>query len=595
MASDAAEKQNLTTAFNRVESFGDVVWDVGLIMLLMLSATVINTSVFLTVGVSAGAYNFCIAILETLLIMMHYRKELSGTLFKLGISTLLILLLCMICKGVYDTTWDGAAYHKTAVGLLHAGWNPVYQSAQYFESLSHTLPYDVVNPIKWAEYYGKASWYFASAVYPIFHSIEAGKSYTMISMLSCGGLFYGYFHRKGRKTVQCAIIAVLAAFNPISFAQCFSYYLDGLVCSVSISALLLLICLADNGEKTREAECMAGLVASIVLLCNLKFSSLLYIAMSCFVYCLVRLIQNRKGEIKTVARQTLTLLISGVVSVLIVGATPYITNTVRWGNPLGGFWGLLETEGALGATNLEGLSNFQLLLCSAFGKMSHGQYTTVGNLLKFPFLVYSDELPYYGYVDTRFAGMGALFSGVVLLTFVLGGVLGSYIRRNHIKLSEHSVMFCALCAVTALYVVLLPQTFQMRYIGFVYFFSVFLLGSSMTEKYFGKKLFPALLAFSMLLNIAPWGVERIKDINESMDTAAVLNMLKNIDSSNYDLEVSLFHRDFTGIHYNLQNDYGLEYSYVEFERLDEEGGFIPTYSNWLYYRILTKEPREGKG
>ena len=262
-----------------------IVWDISLEMLLIFSATVCNAAILFAFGISVSSYHFAGAVLMAFAVMRYLRREpVQRTIGTVSAAVAIILLLCAMSGAVYDTTWDGAAYHKQAVGLLHAGWNPLYQSSTYYESIAHTMPYAAENPLKWAEVYPKASWYFASVVYCIFRNIEAGKAYTLIFMLITGGFFYDYCRAKKIRTAVCSVIAILAALNPISVAQCQSYYLDGLACSVAMCLLLLMIRSFDETVALPAKEYNVSIVALLVVGCNLKFSILLLCVVYCFVY-----------------------------------------------------------------------------------------------------------------------------------------------------------------------------------------------------------------------------------------------------------------------------------------------------------------------
>lgn len=144
----------------------------------------------------------------------------------------------------------------------------------------------------------------------------------------------------------------------------------------------------------------------------------------------------------------------------------------------------------------------------------------------------------------------------------------------------------------AVYTAFLPLTFQLRYVGFIYFFSVFLLCIAVQMRGREKKvLIPirivsSLLGFTIVLNMLPWINVCVQRINRSVDTRTTLYMLRDLQLDEQQLQISIFCKDFTGIHYNLQEDFDLEYSYEDFEGIGEIGGFIPTFSDWVYYRII---------
>lgn len=576
-----------------------IIWDVSLAMLVIFIATVCVTALLFMFGVSIGNCHFAFAILISFcIIYLIQHKSVRYTLVIVGIAVVLILFLCVISGGVYDTTWDGAAYHKQAVGLLRMGWNPLYQSAGSYESIVHTTPYLAANPIKWAETYPKATWYFAGVMSFIFRNIETGKSYTLIFIFITGGFFYDYLKSKRVKGIWSIVTALLTAFNPISMAQCQSYYLDGLVCSVAMCLMLFLLRSFDAADEHSRAEHAVAVAALLVVGCNLKFSILLLCVLYSFIYMLFcgTLYLKKRCSLRLLVERFCFLLICGLFSVTVVGASPYLTNIHRYGSAFGSFIELLNTPASTGNSGLRDVSNLQLLLASLFGKMSHGELGTAKELLKSPFSIHTNELSYYGYVDTRMGGMGVLFSGALVLSLTILILLIVYHWCHKKKLPDWIRFFCLLGCSTVGYAILLPLTFQLRYIGFIYFFPMFLVIIVMQLAATGKgeklvaawKIASVLLCLTLVLNMLPWFAQYAYRINCSVDTTATLQMLQSLDSEKQELQIALFSKDFAGIHYNLQDDFGLKYTYVEYEEIGAIGGFIPTFSDWIYYRIAER-------
>jgi len=570
-------------------------------MLLVFSLIVVSTSIGFFVGLTVGVHHFAVAIVGAWFILYYMsKKNVKQTTVALVTAVVLILLFSLLSSRVYDVTWDGAAYHKQAIGLLYEGWNPVYQSAQYYESLVKTGPYMASNPLLWAETYPKATWYFAGTIYKLFDNIEAGKSYTLIFSFIAAGYFYDYCRKKKIKTFHSIIIALLTALNPISMAQMQGYYLDGLVCSLIMCLLLAMIKSFDEEVCDSQRKDFFIIIPSLLVVgCNLKFSILLLCVIYCGVYA-VMLWRNNGCQYpmaKKALSGTLTLAVAGVFATFVVGASPYITNYLRYQNIFGSFTDLLTSTTAVDNTGLSGMSNFQLLLASIFGKLSHGEYKTLGELLKLPFTIDPREMTYYWIPDARMGGMGVFYSGIFILTAILIGITVWSALKNNEKPKISGMLYIALGIATAAYVCLLPLTHQMRYIGFIWFFTVFPI-TIFFSRIQNKKQYRAVLAgeitsvllfAAIMVNIAPWFYVAVKRTNTSADTTATLQGLRDMELEEDQLQISLYCKDFTGIHYNLENDFGLDYNYVEYEDIPALGGFSATYSDWVFYRILDGE------
>lgn len=154
--------------------------DIGIFLLWWMTGIVVITPILFAIGISISYLNVVCPFL--IVAFIFFGKNKYGfwkNIFIVGCSVVIVIVIMMSCGSVFDQTWDGAAYHKTAVGLLKEGWNPLYNTAFEFNEKSGILPYAGYNPVKYAEAYPKASWYIAASIYYITGNIECGKAYTL--------------------------------------------------------------------------------------------------------------------------------------------------------------------------------------------------------------------------------------------------------------------------------------------------------------------------------------------------------------------------------------------------------------------------------
>ena len=549
-------------------------------MLLVFMLGVISVSVlFLICGISISHINFFLPVF----FMFYFRyKSLGGKEYFVQdcVSTLALLFFFILLSGsVYDNTWDGAAYHKTAVGLLKEGWNPFYMSADYFNSVSHSIEPARSNPLLWAEAYPKATWYFASTIYYLTDNIECGKCYTMIFAFITFGTCAEYFVKKTGKK-RAYILSLAAALNPIVCDQFQTYYLDGVVACILTMLIIKFLELLNGVEKEKLVQKHYSIFALIAWGCNLKFNIALYIATICAVYCMCLSISKKKLQI----RDTLILLMEGVVSIFVMGATPYITNIKRYGSIFYGFEGLLDEEMFQRTFGILGLDRVGRFWASVFGRTSHGQYTSLKEVLKIPFTFKKEELMYYSIPDARVGAFGVMFSGLFLVSMVVLVI----VLIKKIKRREHSAAYLftvMLWIISLAEFCIVPQTSQFRYIPHLYLVVIYALYYMM--EFGGSRVLKiAYLTYvvAIAVNLLPWLNVAAQRMNDGIFTTATLKYMGERCRTDYISYHAAFHSDdFTGIVFNLK-DNGIKYTYVDIIKIDPE--YHATFSNWLYYKEM---------
>jgi hypothetical protein len=561
-------------------------YNISKFLLSYFAFIVITTSLFLFFGVAVSNINLLISLVISVLFTYSKNKSWLNTakivLISIGIFALCILLSMV----VYDNSYDGAAYHKQAVGFLKEGWIPVYQSAPEFNQLANSIAFPSDNPMLWADVYPKATWYFAASIYSLVDNIEAGKAYTLLFMFITFGFLYDYLKSKNIKSWQATVVSLIAILNPITLSQFQTYYLDGAVSCILLCLLLMFIVYLEKGNEGRKSDVFEIIFFLIVIGCNTKFSVLLFIGVYCI--CFFLFVLWRSTLLKSL-KMFLYFLSAAAFSLTVVGFSPIFTNYIKYRNPLYGFIGsshnLVSKDNMESVFGIPGLNNAQMFLASIFGKTSHGEYKTLGSLLKLPFTYYKGEFIYYNIPDPRIGGFGFLFSGILILSLAI--LVGWIISRK--KKTIISLFIIILSVVSILEMILLPTTYQVRYIPQLYFFVVMavVICSLYFNNFQGYKKVATRVYFFFLctviaINILPYAKVSINRINKSVDTTATLHYLSDI-SKNTTLSIAFWEYDFTGMHYNLK-DFGItNYNFITKDKVDES--FHRTYSNWIYYKL----------
>lgn len=546
-------------------------------------AVIVFAAVLFYINIPINVFH-CLAAMLTasLLLWICREKNFSAGWYWVTIlaAAVIVAVLVFFSIHLFMNAWDSNAYHKQAIGLLKNGWNPIYQSSLDFERSAETIRLYSEGPLTWAEVYPKAAWYFGAVLYKITGNIESGKAYTLISMFILLGVSIDYLSYRTRLGWKSIAASVLIACNPISMAQFRCFYLDGFACNILMILMITLFAVEDDRYLGDKRKKWLMIIMSVIIGCNLKTSILMFNVIICAIYIIykflkVMFIEGEKAELwKRTGKSLVTLFLAGVVGVLIVGTTPYITNVLRYGNLFYKTDGLLEN-------NLAGKpqGSAESFLISLFGKM--GNTSTADYAIKIPFTVYKDELGYYEIADTRMSGMGVWFSGILCLSLLVILVISV---RKRVKYKTYFPLY--MCIGIFICTMLTPLTFQQRYVGFLYIIPVtavsMLIDDGKEKGKRGRTATVLILFLICLFNIFPWCKETVKSIRNASVIKAELIIMQDASKEGTIYDVCLINQEFVGLLYNLQ-DYNINYNYVQ--ELLEQQDAAGVLEGWVRYKV----------
>ena len=270
---------------------------------------------------------------------------------------------------------------------------------------------------------------------------------------------------------------------------------------------LLYLTLREKGKYGKLCRYLIFVSISVGL--NVKFSGLIFFGIPGIAFFLYWSISALRSEGRPQAKRLIGerfLLFAGSVlfALLFIGCDSYVTNTIRYHNPLYTMIGEDSTELILSQLPpaLAGLSNTERFFASLFSRVSNSM-SLASVQWKLPFSVYREELN--AYVDTRIGGWGIFFSGILLLSLAVLAAAAVKHRREERKALEAGAL---LLAVALLQIVAVPGMFWARYfmgLAFVPPVAMALLFAAANRRGAGKKsgILPALLLAGLLcLNLA---------------------------------------------------------------------------------------------
>lgn len=403
-----------------------------------------------------------------------------------GIVILGFSMSLLAAWALYDYSWDGRAYHQIGIYYLANDWNPVWQKMADLKELAPYLSHEI-----WVEHYMKFSEIVAACIYSVFsHNIELGKAVNFIAFF--GAFFYGIsVIAKFLRPLHAIIVSFLLSFSPVVGVQIASYYVDGLLATALLVVFLAIVDreyyrtqLAHNPQDTllrkslRERSCilaLALLASASIKLTGLAYAGFIGLAYLGYVLWFYG-VRESKGIL-------LTGLVAGGL-IIACNANPLLTNIAKGKHP--GY-------PLLGKEKIDIITSFYPKIFHELNTTSQLFYSlfspTQGGgepILKIPFSFSKSELPN---VDTKIAGFGPMFSGMIVLSVLFVLLCRAHLRNKQIL---------ALLGLVLASVLINPGAWWARYAPQLYFLPIITLALSY---YLAPKPFGSLLRVALLMSI----------------------------------------------------------------------------------------------
>lgn len=400
----------------------------GALMLSWLFFMMLLCSIGFRLGISVGVWAVVLAaacsIASVAVLSFTSCDRPSPGVFLHG--TLIAVLACaasLACASLFvDLSSDGLEYHKTAVAALAGGWNPVQSSVVEWERygvLYHDDPVSV-----WIDHYPHGLWSIEACVYAMTGFLETAKGVKLVAACAFGFLLGSYVRKRGLSCPTSAFVATAAVLNPITVAQFWTFYNDDFLMMVLLSLVLALAMLADIDLASSRALVVFLVVCAFFLCVGTKFTGLAYGGVfTCAFSALYLVLWLRKkasftgSAIGGIAGVFVLMLVASIVT---VGWSSYVTNTLEDGNP---FFPIRGEGGRDIITNqqppsFEDSSQVRKLAYGFFGAcdiLPRVDGARTEPHFKFPLSVSGSELESLRYCDVRIGGFGPLYGATLFL------------------------------------------------------------------------------------------------------------------------------------------------------------------------------------
>jgi hypothetical protein len=328
-----------------------------------------------------------------------------------------IVLACFVAGMFFDMSWDGLWYHQTAVYQMAHGWNPVRDPMHAFTP--HLQD--------WVRHYAKGPWFVALTLYSTTGSIEMAKAAPWIVLIATAAAVYAAASDAGMSRLRSVLIAALVACNPVVLFELPSFLVDGLM----ISFLACFVAALIQWFRKPVPLILWVLLVSAILCINAKQTGLVYLCFAMTAGAAYVLMRRRELIWRFIVWNGAMLL----AGTLALGYNPYVTNTMHRGHP---FYPMLGTAQYPGLAqqgedpiekwetphNMMGQNRFFRLGYAIFGRPGAQPYHPGENAsLMVPFDAGPADFAIYYFHDVRISGFGPLFSGALLLSVVILGMM----------------------------------------------------------------------------------------------------------------------------------------------------------------------------
>lgn len=507
----AAAEQGEPSALSKAQDVAvRYLYYLGMVTLLTfaLNLLIVTTGFFVGITINWFSYPLSLVAATVAMVLLAGRSRLTPVLLAAGGALLVMVIGGMAASGVYDPSYDGNTYHKMAIGLLHAGWNPVYESSQvvadqFFADDQWQVMYGTTvgadRVSETIDHFAKATWFFSASLYWLFGNVEAGKAYNLLGMVCVFTIALPYLREKlGGRLAPAAVVALVLAMTPVCVYQYFDYYVDGFLGAMLFCLVIGLTQMIDRTSRFHGKWSWVVIFASMIVLGNVKATGLAYGGIFCIAFFVVSAVLDlRHKRFKAVLVRLGLFVLLAAVTACWAGFPTYVTNTIDHANPIypiafssGGAAAAgtdAETSAGLASiasapavsVNIMGDNNlpvgyagkpwwytlFYSLFCGMNNNFPEG--VAHADMLKVPFTITELEAqqlqaPAY---DLRLGGWGPLFGGILIVALVVYVANVVILWKRHRALSLYAI---GLLVFVVVLLAVVPTSWWARYSPYLY-------------------------------------------------------------------------------------------------------------------------------
>ena len=377
---------------------------------------------------------------------------------------LIIFLAVFFCGKVYSFAVDSNFYHKSTIGILTDGWNPLYENSEDFVSKNKKIEIPTTGADIWINHYARATHVFQANIYSLTNNIECGKAIDIISIVAIFIIIVSLLSLYFKKLLFPIFFGLCSILNGVVINQLLSNYID---LHVYLYLLLLMVSFFMLEYKDDSNISKMGFIVytiSLLMLINIKATAFAYAGIYClgiYAFYIYKLIK-KKIDVKFFKKFTIVSFIATIIGVFVIGLSVYPKNFIDHGNPFYPLYGEGKVD-ILMLNEPESLIDkapIKKYFISLFSKLSNITTIDYSETLKFPFTVTKDEFDYITAEDIRLSGNGLFFSGIFLLSLlVIVCTIKEIYKKNKTLFNYTSIILI----ITILFICFFSENWWARY------------------------------------------------------------------------------------------------------------------------------------
>ena len=557
---------------------------IAMYLLSFIFFNILVSSILFLLKQSITSINVIIAMILSILLMMYTLKKddnykLKSFAITIAVPISIIIGTTFISGKVYDYSWDGNSYHKSTIGILSDGWNPVYETMKEFDEKRGIKDNSSDSFSLWGEHYAKASHIYAANIMALTHNVESGKSINTISIIALALFILSLLLKKNNKLLFSIIFTIVIITSATISSQYLTNYVDILVYIYMF--LLMYVFISFELDKKNQNNLILVYIMTLCIIINIKFSSFGYAGIYCLGFYLWYISRLKKEKIKDFfVKFTIASVCAVLLGVLVIGASSYVKNYIDHGHPFYPIMGdgkvdIMTLNQPKSFKNKSPIEKFTIATFSKADNISY--YDDAEPQYKIPFTISNSEIGLLSSCDLRISGNGLIFSGILIITTII------IILKLPKLYNKDKTLFTSLLiplVITVILIVAMQDVWWARYfpqLHFINFIAIILLNLSKNKK--DKVIKILVLCLLLINNLSILRASTLKSYTYTKDANIEFDNVKNEISSNCKLnvETKLFYGTFYNIRESLK-DYNPTFKVVDELKTNDTMPLMKGYS-----------------
>ena len=411
----------------KYSTISKILFSIGLFILTFIFTNVLVSSTLFIFKISITKVTFIISLIITTFVMLFFLKKENNNkkiyIYSLIISIIILFGTIFISGKIYDQSADGNSYHKSTIGMLANGWNPLYENMEDYSNSANLTINLKWNRYTWGNHYARASHTYAASIAIMTNNIETGKSINLMCIIMLFCFMASTLLYKTKKIIFSTLFSIATITCSTICCQFLTNYIDVLVYIFFFQLILIFFNFKYNNLFTNKNINYIVYFMTLSISINIKFSLFAYAGIFCLGYFIYYIIKLKKKELSKefFIKFIITSIISLLIGLFVIGLSVYPKNYLKNGHPFYPLMGKDKID--IMTMNQPDYFNeksaIEKFIISTFSESSNIMGRNTKAILKLPFSVNPKEINIISEYDLRIAGNGVLFSGILIISLII--------------------------------------------------------------------------------------------------------------------------------------------------------------------------------